>query len=114
MDICGPREVVIDAKVAIGGCGGHGVISEIELGGNWSGGNGLRGMNPGGVGERGERGWGGRVVYTDAAFVRSNTEFVDNGHVSREFKIMLNESSEGRGRGGGEVPTGIVAVRVCG
>ena len=54
------------------------------------------------------------VVEADAAFVCAHTEFVNDGHVPGDCKIVLYIGIEGEGGRGSDKATGIIAVGVRG
>ena len=73
-------------------------------------------MCPCSVCEGGETvgGGDGEIINSDAAFICPDAEFVDNGHISGDGKVMLNKLIEGSGSRRRDIATCIVTVGVSG
>ena len=90
-------EVIVDTESACeGGCG-DGIVIKMDITGDGFGGDSGARMGPGSIGEHGEGSGGGTgmVVDLNAAFICTNTEFVDDGHMSRDGEILLDNGVEG-------------------
>ena len=114
--ICGAVEVIVDAKGAgEGGCGDC-IIVKVDITGDGFCGYSEARMGPGSVCEGRKRSGGGRrvIVQANADFISKNAEFVDNGHMSRDSKIVLDNGVEGGGGRCGDITTGVVTIGVCG
>ena len=115
---CGARavEVIVDAKSACeGGCG-DGIVIKMDITRDGFDGDSEARMGPGSIGERGEGSGGGTgmVVDLNVAFVCTNAKFVDDGLMSRDVEIVLDNRVEGGGGGCSYIRTGVATVGMHG
>lgn len=97
MMVGGAVEVIVDSESASERGSSDGTIIKMYITGDGFRGDTKIGVGPRSVREGGDRGGGvGRVIVeANAAFISSNAKFVDDGHVSRDGEILLDDGVEG-------------------